>query len=93
MRNAKKQVKDLLFALFFDDEKAVRNTARLLLPMRLGALYAVLGIGDRQRGIDFKFGKPSPKYQKQIDEYVDLLTKMGYEAQGHIWYVGVPEEL
>ncbi len=53
----------------------------------------VIKEGRKMTVIDFKFGKPSPKYQKQIDEYVDLLTKMGYEAQGHIWYVGVPEEL
>jgi predicted RecB family nuclease len=53
----------------------------------------VIKEGRKMTVIDFKFGKPSPKYQKQIDEYVDLLTKMGYEAQGHIWYVGVPDEI
>ena len=50
----------------------------------------VIKEGNKMTVVDFKFGKPSPKYQKQIDEYVDLLTRMGYEATGHIWYVGVP---
>lgn len=50
----------------------------------------VIKEGNKMTVIDFKFGKPSPKYQKQIDEYVYLLTQMGYEATGHIWYLGVP---
>mgnify|MGYP003292442749 CR=1 FL=1 len=43
--------------------------------------------GNHMTVVDFKFGKKSPKYQKQIDEYVDLLERMGYQADGHIWYL------
>lgn len=38
--------------------------------------------------IDFKFGKENKKYNKQVKEYVDLLTQMGYEnITGYLWYV------
>lgn len=43
--------------------------------------------GNHMTVIDFKFGKPIPRHQEQIDEYVDLLKRMGYEAEGHIWYL------
>lgn len=47
----------------------------------------VIRDGNHMTVIDFKFGKKSQKYQEQIDLYVDLLTQMGYEAEGHIWYL------
>jgi len=47
----------------------------------------VIQEGNHMTVIDFKFGKKSPKYEKQIDEYVNLLEKMGYQAEGHIWYL------
>lgn len=40
--------------------------------------------------VDFKFGKPHPKYNRQVQEYMRLLTRMGYDPrhiQGHLWYV------
>lgn len=38
--------------------------------------------------VDFKFGKPSNKYHKQVLEYMKLLTDMGYpEVEGFLWYV------
>ena len=40
--------------------------------------------------VDFKFGKPHSKYNRQVQEYMRLLTRMGYDAnhiQGHLWYV------
>lgn len=38
--------------------------------------------------VDFKFAKPSNKYKKQIEDYKQLLTKMGYEdVRGYLWYV------
>jgi ATP-dependent exoDNAse (exonuclease V) beta subunit (contains helicase and exonuclease domains) len=38
--------------------------------------------------IDFKFGKPSAKYRKQVLEYMALLQDMGYKRiEGYLWYV------
>ncbi len=40
--------------------------------------------------IDFKFGKPNKKYNKQVQGYMQLLIRMGYEAEkirGYLWYV------
>jgi ATP-dependent helicase/nuclease subunit A len=38
--------------------------------------------------VDFKFGKPSPKYRRQVLEYMSLLRSMGYATvQGFLWYV------
>lgn len=40
--------------------------------------------------VDFKFGKPNRKYNKQVAEYKRLLTRMGYDAgsiSGYLWYV------
>lgn len=47
----------------------------------------VIRDGNKMIVIDFKFGKESSAYNVQIDEYVDLLRNMGYEAEGHIWYL------
>lgn len=38
--------------------------------------------------VDFKFGKPNPKYNKQVKGYMQLLTRMGYQdITGYLWYV------
>ncbi len=38
--------------------------------------------------IDFKFGKPHPKYLAQVREYMSLLREMGYSpVRGYLWYV------
>lgn len=40
--------------------------------------------------VDFKFGKPNKKYNKQVQGYMDLLIRMGYDANtisGYLWYV------
>jgi ATP-dependent helicase/nuclease subunit A len=43
---------------------------------------------DSVQVVDFKFGKPSGKYRKQVQEYMDLLRKMGYPGvKGYLWYV------
>ena len=45
---------------------------------------------DRKKVIvvDFKFGNPRPEYTLQINEYMQLLHRMGYpEIQGYLWYV------
>lgn len=43
--------------------------------------------GNHMTVIDYKFGKASPKYEKQVAEYVELLEKMGYKAEKDVWYL------
>ena len=44
--------------------------------------------GNEVQVVDFKFGKPSPSYHKQVQEYMQLLTEMGYAGvKGYLWYV------
>lgn len=38
--------------------------------------------------VDFKFGKPNMKYNKQVKGYMQLLSRMGYKnITGYLWYV------
>lgn len=38
--------------------------------------------------VDFKFGKPREEYHEQVQRYMNLLMRMGYEkVSGYIWYV------
>lgn len=38
--------------------------------------------------VDFKFGKPRPQYSAQVQEYMHLLSRMGYpRVRGFLWYV------
>ena len=40
--------------------------------------------------VDFKFGRPNQKYNKQVRSYIDLLVRMGYKRpliEGYLWYV------
>ena len=40
--------------------------------------------------VDFKFGKPQKKYHRQIQEYIKLLSDIGYvqdNIRGYLWYV------
>ena len=42
--------------------------------------------------VDFKFGKPYPKYKQQVREYMGLLKDMGYtHVRGYLWYVSKNE--
>lgn len=46
--------------------------------------------GDEIVVLDFKFGKPNKRYNKQVQGYIDLLVRMGYPAShisGYLWYV------
>ncbi len=44
--------------------------------------------GNEVQVVDFKFGKPSLSYHKQVQEYMNLLTDMGYKVvKGYLWYV------
>jgi len=46
--------------------------------------------GNRIVIVDFKFGKPDKRYNRQVQLYIDLLKQMGYETSdinGYLWYV------
>ncbi len=44
--------------------------------------------GDEVVVVDFKFGKPHKKYNKQVIGYTQLLARMGYKnITGYLWYV------
>ncbi len=47
----------------------------------------VIKKGNKMIIVDFKTGKPHTSHQKQVDEYADLLQKMGYETETHLWYL------
>ena len=66
-------------SILFRDKDGVLQTRR---PDR------VIREGNHMTVVDFKFGKESSKHGKQIEEYVELLEKMGYQAEGCIWYLG-----
>lgn len=66
-------------SILFRDKDGVLQTRR---PDR------VIREGNHMTVVDFKFGQKSPKHRKQVDEYVELLEKMGYQAEGCIWYLG-----
>jgi ATP-dependent exoDNAse (exonuclease V) beta subunit len=38
--------------------------------------------------VDFKFGKPDKRHETQVQHYMDLLARMGYQdIEGYLWYV------
>lgn len=46
--------------------------------------------GDRVTVVDYKFGKESTAYIKQVESYITLLKKMGYfNVCGYVWYVSL----
>lgn len=43
---------------------------------------------DRVVVVDFKFGKPNDQYKRQVGQYMNLLSRMGYRnIEGYLWYV------
>lgn len=50
--------------------------------------------GDDIVVVDFKFGKPSKRYNRQVQDYMRLLARMGYNAShisGYLWYVDMQQ--
>lgn len=43
---------------------------------------------DRVIIVDFKFGKSDKRYERQVRQYMNLLSRMGYQnIEGYLWYV------
>lgn len=50
--------------------------------------------GDDIVVVDFKFGKPNKRYNRQVQDYMRLLVRMGYTAShinGYLWYVDMQQ--
>lgn len=69
------------------------NECSIIFPDKAGKLQQkrpdrVMISDDSVKIVDFKFGKPSPKYKAQIRFYSKLLLDMGYKkVEGFLWYV------
>ncbi len=69
----------------------VRNESSIVLPgddpMRRPD--RVMIAGDRAVVVDYKFGRnEKPEYARQLQDYMELLTEMGYASvEGYLWYV------
>jgi len=49
----------------------------------------VMMAGDRVIVVDFKFGKPDKRYERQVRQYMELLARMGHQnIEGYLWYAG-----
>jgi len=78
---------------WFSDKYKLFNECSILCPDQNGTLQLkrpdrVMQSPEGVKVIDFKFGKPSVKYHRQVLEYMQLLKAMGYpKVQGYLWYV------
>ncbi|MDD4922639.1 MAG: UvrD-helicase domain-containing protein [Bacteroidales bacterium] len=90
---AEKALNNPEVADWFNDKYKLFNECSILYPDQNGNLQIkrpdrVMLSAEGVQVIDFKFGKPSPKYKKQVLEYMKILKDMGYsEIQGILWYV------
>jgi ATP-dependent exoDNAse (exonuclease V) beta subunit len=76
---------------WFAPNLKVLNETTILTPA--GEQYRpdrVLIDGKKATIIDYKFGdRESKKYVQQVEQYMDLITQMGYEANGFVCYVSL----
>lgn len=78
---------------WFSDKYKLFNECTILYPDKEGNLQSkrpdrVIQSPEGVKVVDFKFGKPSYKYHRQVLEYMQLLLAMGYsKVRGFIWYV------
>ncbi|MBE9488533.1 MAG: UvrD-helicase domain-containing protein [Bacteroidetes bacterium] len=89
-------MQDELIASWFDKRWQVRNESAILVPTE-GVVKSfsvfkpdrVMMDGDEAIVVDYKFGlNDSPKYLKQVNNYVNLLRDMGFKnVKGYLWFV------
>lgn len=88
-----KRLSDPRTARWFDGSWELFNECSILARDANGQLAVrrpdrVMTKPDETIVVDFKFGKPKPEYENQVNEYVSLLLCMGYPAvKGFLWYV------
>lgn len=72
--NIKEQYPDLFEIKSSKDKKELRPDRMLLK-------------GNKITIIDYKFGEKKDAHKKQVKEYMNILSLMGYETEGFVWYV------
>lgn len=98
--NLRREVADALeqpqACAWFDGSWQVYAEAELLLPASSGKAAVkrpdrVMTRGSVAVVVDYKFGdKTDARYARQVEEYVDVLRKMGYDSvEGYVWYVNL----
>ena len=77
-------------ALWFSPEVQVFNEQTILLSLQSHTYRPdriVVTPQNEAIVIDYKFGKPLPRYRRQVQRYMQLLSKMGYASvRGYLWY-------
>lgn len=77
---------DTSLAPFFDPEAEVLNEHAIVGP-GIHARPDRLVIKDQKAWVlEYKTGQPQPQHQQQLDQYLDLMEAMGYEASGRLLY-------
>lgn len=78
---------------WFDGNYKLYNECEIIKPVNDGILVRrrpdrVIMRENEVIVIDFKFGKPIQDYAHKVQEYVDLLSDMGYKnVRGYLWYI------
>ena len=78
---------------WFDGNYKLYNECEIIKPINDGILVRrrpdrVIMRENEVIVIDFKFGKPIQDYAHKVQEYVDLLSDMGYKnVRGYLWYI------
>jgi ATP-dependent exoDNAse (exonuclease V) beta subunit len=82
---------DASLAPYFDPEATVLNEHALLGP-GIHVRPDRLVIKDQKAWIlEYKTGQPLPQHQQQLDQYLQLMEAMGYEASGRLLYFETEE--
>lgn len=91
-----KVMRNELIASWFDPRWTVRNESSIVVPddgvIKSFSVFKpdrVIMHGSEAVVIDYKFGlSTSPKYLRQVSNYVELLRSMGYtDVKGYLWFV------
>jgi ATP-dependent exoDNAse (exonuclease V) beta subunit len=73
---------------FMSDNRVLKETGILLPEGVTRRPDRVIFKDGKTTIIDFKFGEENPHYLEQIDQYRNLLIKMGYhDIEAYLWYV------
>ncbi|MDR1113267.1 MAG: UvrD-helicase domain-containing protein [Bacteroidales bacterium] len=90
IRNALRTIlNDSALQPYFTTQAKVMNESAII--TQEGEIYRpdrIVFLDDEVMVLDYKTGQPNEKYQKQIDQYIHLLTEMGYRnVQGRLLYL------
>ncbi len=88
IRNA---INDNRVSGWFGDEWQVMNEQEILCPDDIRRPDRIMVNGKKAVIVDYKFGAyekyRNNQYIKQVRRYMDLLSEMGYEVEGWLWYI------